>query len=106
MEAKSPTLVFAYNHANGYAAIWTIAFARLGPPGALLEHRADLFRARDLYVAVGEDDTQAEEQRAEAFTNLVRVMACTGPSAMVRIPVNVATVDGWKTNRTGLDSSG
>jgi hypothetical protein len=33
-------------------------------------------------------------------------MACTGPGAMVRIPVNVATVDGWKTNRIGLDSSG
>jgi len=36
----------------------------------------------------------------------MKTTACTGPGAMVGIPVNVATVDGWKTTRTGLDSRG
>ena len=37
---------------------------------------------------------------------IVVVATCSGPGVDVGIPVNVATVDGWKTTRTGLDSRG
>ena len=61
---------FAYDRANGYLALWGLARQQLGVSQALIRHRDDLHRARDLYATVGVDNTQDARHRAQAWTNL------------------------------------
>lgn len=68
--ADSVGMAMAYNRANGYFALWTIACKQHGVAGALAEHRGDLHTARDLYALAGDDEDTDEAMRCQAFVNL------------------------------------
>lgn len=70
--------LFAYNRANGHLALWEIARKQLGVSQALTLHRNDLQCARDLFAAVGADETHDANTRAQALTNLANSLDTCG----------------------------